>query len=225
MWLKHYALNEHEQKLASMCSVEFDKYMMSNYADMFKNRNRQEDQKVIAPMNFGFEIGSGWHHVLDSLCKKLKIIQDLTGYVCIFDQIKEKFGGARFYYHIELMDENKRFTPEQGKEIEGIIENLVSQYEEYCDYVCEELGTNVDAGEKVRVGSWYYGMGIKGFKQWVKRVFPDTCGSRIESAEKDLACKHKIKEIKDQLSDLSVIDLCKVDELVSKLTEEKNEKR
>jgi len=214
MWLKHYKLNEQEQKLVDMSREEFDKYMMSNYADMFKQRYLEKDQKIILPMNFGFEIGPGWHHVLDSLCSKLKIIQDLTGYVCVFEQIKEKYGGARFYYHTELVDKNKPSL--QGDQIVNIIDDLVSMYEEYCDYVCEELGTNIDAEEKVQVGSWYYGMGIEGFKKWTKEAFPESSDARIKAAEEDLEYRKKRREIKEKLYELSDRG---IDEISVKLSE------
>jgi len=217
MWLKHYKLNDHEQKLIDMPQEEFDKYMMSNYADMFKNRIVREGQEVIYCMNFGFEIGPGWRHVLDYLCSMLKVIQDLTGCVCVFDQIKEKFGGARFYHHVELMEGKEE--PQDIKQIDDIIDNLVNLYEEYCDYVCEELGTNIEPKDKVVIGGWYYGMGIEGFKKIAKGIWgKDT--NRIKIAEENLAKNQKRKAISQQLLILSDNELDKVEKMVQGIVQE-----
>lgn len=213
MWLRHHKLNDHEQQLVDMPQEEFDKYMMSNYADMFKKRIMRDGQEVIYPMNFGFEIGAGWRHVLDSLCSKLKVIQDLTGCVCVFDQIKEKFGGARFYQHIELMEGKEE--SQDIKQIDAIIDNIVSLHEEYCDYVCEELGTNINPKDKVVIGGWCYGMGIEGFKKaWEDS--PD----RIKIAEEYLAKNKKREEICQQLSMLNENELDKVGKMVQDMIQE-----
>lgn len=216
MWLKHRELSEHEQKLVDMSGKEFDEHMMTNYSEMFKQRQVQEGQKIILPMNFGFEIGPGWRHVLDSLCSKLKIIQDLTGYVCIFDQIKEKYGEARFYYHVENKNDGKS---ENAETIWSIIDSLVNSHEEYCDYICEELGINIDPNEKVVVGTWYYGSGIEGFKKMVNETL-DSADDRIKIAEEYLARKKKEAEIKEKLWDLSDGEVDKVDKIVSEMVEE-----
>ncbi len=222
MWLSHYSLKENEQKLVDMSDEEFDKYMMSNYADMFIQRNAQEGQEVIVPMMFGFEIGKGWSHVLDNLCSKLKVIQALTGYVCVFDQIKEKFGGARFYYHIDRVNKNID-AKDDDKAICKIIDDLVNLHENYCDYVCEELGTNIDPEEKVVVGRWYYGMGIEGFKKCAEKSWPDSFEDRIESAEKYLERRKKEHKIKNNFYELNDEELNNIDELVNKYIDDKNE--
>jgi len=213
MWLRHHKLNDHEQKLVDMPQEKFDKYMMSNYADMFKKRIMRDGQEVIYPMNFGFEIGPGWRHVLDSLCSKLSVIQGLTGCVCVFDQIKEKFSGARFYKHTELMEGKEE--SQDIKQIDAIIDNIVSLHEEYCDYVCEELGTNINPKDKVVIGGWCYGMGIEGFKKaWEDS--PD----RIKIAEEYLAKNEKREEICQQLSMLNENELDKVGKMVQDMIQE-----
>ena len=221
MWLKHYKLNDHEQRLVNMSREEFDEYMMSNYADMFKYRKAQEGQEVILPMNFGFEIGPGWRHVLDNLCHQLRVIQNFTGYICVFDQIKEKYGGARFYKHVELMD-GKEPLPDE-KIICDTIDNLVSMHEEYCDYICEEIGTNVRPKEKVKVGGWYYGMGIEGFRKAMHRMLANdssSANSRIALAEKYLARLEKIEDINDKLYNLSADSLDKVNKIIDEIIKE-----
>jgi len=233
MWLKHYKLNDDEQKLVDMSSSEFDKYMMKSYPDQFVNRNQGKDQEIVVPMNFGFEIGPGWRHVLDSLCSKLHVMQTAYGATCIFDQIKEKYGSARFYYHIEFGS----FNIEEEKEVRGIIEDLVNYYEEYTDYICEELGTNVQPDEKIRLGSWAYGTGIEGFKKQIKALHPDCCNKNNEKSESEsstfecwkeriymandyLARTKKKKDINSALYSFSMDQLENIEKVINKTRDE-----
>jgi len=226
MWLKHHKLNEHEQKLVDMSSEEFDSYMMKNYSEMFKNRDQQEGQKVIYPMNFGFEIGPGWRHVLDSLCKKLDVICNLTGVVCVFDQIKEKYGSSRFYYHIEPPESTEEKIVEfSDNDICAIIDVLVNHYEEYTDYICEELGTNVHPGDKIQMGTWVYGMGIEGFEKWERESHPESCEDRIKMAKEYLEVVEKKKHIKENLYYLSIDELDRIDKVVNEIEEERSARK
>lgn len=51
-------------------------------------------------MVFGFECGDGWFELIKKLCEKLKAL-DLKDFKVL--QVKEKFGGLRFYVNgIEL---------------------------------------------------------------------------------------------------------------------------
>jgi len=219
MWLQHYKLSEDEQKLLDMSKKDFDSYMMENYADMFVNRHAKEGQTVIYPMNFGFEIGPGWRHILDDLCRRLKAIQDLTGVVCVFDQIKEKYGTARFYHHIENKEEGI------DKSIFDIIDCLVSHYEEYTDYVCEELGTNVDPNKKIQMGSWIYGMGIEGFEKWEREAHPESAEDRIKIAKEYLESVEKRIDIKEKMYYFSMDELKEVDKVVEDIVEKRKARK
>jgi len=220
MWLKHYKLNENEQKLVNMSNKEFDKYMMENYPEMFVLRTYQENQKIVLPMNFGFGIGPGWQHVLDNLCKKLKVIYDLTGIVCVFTQIKEKFGSARFYMRTDT--KNATIEEKCHKEVVGIIEDLVDMYEEYTNYVCEELGTNVNPEDKVQTGSWMYGMSVEGYEKMLKegKSFTDI-DHRIEMAKDDVIRKKKLREIKDDIYCFSLEQLEELSKSIDKIIPKK----
>jgi len=55
-------------------------------------------------MHWGLMCGDGWYFLIHNLCKKLDEISSKTGVIIIADQVKEKFGGLRFYYHIENLD-------------------------------------------------------------------------------------------------------------------------
>lgn len=85
------------ERFLKMSEEEYDKYMCTTYSFAFGHRGKPMSQTC---MCWGFCIGKGWYYLLDRLCYKLSIMQKHTGYGVIFDQIKEKYGTARFYYHI-----------------------------------------------------------------------------------------------------------------------------
>lgn len=72
----------------------------------------------------GFYIGEAWIPLVDKLCQK---IVDILGPddTCIVDQVKEKFGGLRFYYHSNKYDEINLF---------------VRECEDACELICSECG-------------------------------------------------------------------------------------
>ena len=224
MWLKHRTLSEYEQKLVNMSVEQFDDYMMANYPDMFKQRRPEEGSKIILPMHYGFAIGPGWSHVLDSLCSKLQIIQDWTGHVCVFDQIKEKYGEARFYYHIERNIEPNNSdhsdNSDETKTICDIISSLVNSHEEYCSYICDELGINVDPNEKVMVGRWCYGSGIEGIRQFATQQWGDAGDSRIKTAEEYIIRKKEEEAIRELFHDLSNNEISELHQTVSEMIQE-----
>ena len=217
MWMKHYKLNDNDQKLLNMSHEEFDRYMMENYSEMFPDRYAERGQKFILPMNFGFEIGKGWRHVLDGLCKKLKVIQEYFGAVCIFTQIKEKYGSARFYYNIKLLKEDS----DLNKIIMDMIDVLVSHAEEYTDYVCAELGTNIDPEEKIHMGSWIYDMGLEGFSQYIKRKSPEHAEKQIESAKCYVEKSKKKHDITSRMFYLNSEELDEIQSMIENMIKSK----
>ena len=87
---------------------------------------------------FGCDIGDGWYDLLHGLCEEITAIYIQYGadVDIVVDQVKEKYGGLRFYYHREgiLADETANIT------LNRQIENIVEQYEERSEHVCEECG-------------------------------------------------------------------------------------
>jgi hypothetical protein len=90
----------------------------------------------INPFHFGFECGDGWVDILSELILKIKELDTKAGVVTEVIQIKEKFGGLRFY-------------PMHGGSNE--IWKLITEYEQKSYEVCEESGSTKD------VGLWTYG--------------------------------------------------------------------
>lgn len=78
----------------------------------------------------GFAVGAGWYPILESLCTNIQshidwsVKQGLPITQVVVEQIKEKFGGLRFYY--------------QGGDDQ--IHGMVRMAEAWADIACEECG-------------------------------------------------------------------------------------
>jgi hypothetical protein len=114
-------------------------YIESQYEE-FEKRMIEAYPKMFAEPYGGFAVGPGWWPILESLCgqiqhhldwknKKLEVVAQVT-----VDQIKEKFGGLRFYY--------------SGGDDE--ISGMVSMAESWAAHSCETCGA---PGER-RDGGW-----------------------------------------------------------------------
>lgn len=116
---------------------ELDEQLVKKYPKIF--RDRYEDMTKTA-MCWGFECGDGWYQILDSLCGQIqhhidwqnKTEEKVKQVVAV--QVKEKFGGLRFYY-------------EGGDEQ---IYGMVRMAESWADNTCEVCGHP----GKSRGGGW-----------------------------------------------------------------------
>ncbi len=123
---------------------ELDKQLVEKYPRIFKNRYGDMRETL---MCWGFECGDGWYQVLDSLCGNIQHYIDWknrsaqAGYKdfepveqVVAVQVKEKFGGLRFYY--DGGDDH--------------ISGMVRMAESWASVTCEECG----APGKHRSGGW-----------------------------------------------------------------------
>jgi hypothetical protein len=123
---------------------ELDKQLVEKYPRIFKNRHGDMRETL---MCWGFECGDGWYQVLDSLCGNIQHYIDwknksaAAGYKdfepveqVVAVQVKEKFGGLRFYY--DGGDDH--------------ISGMVRMAESWAYHTCEECG----APGKHRSGGW-----------------------------------------------------------------------
>ena len=69
-------------------SPDKDKELCRKYPNLYKNRHGDPRNTC---MCWGFEVGDGWYDIIDRLSAKL----EPTGVSAA--QVKEKFGGLRFY--------------------------------------------------------------------------------------------------------------------------------
>jgi hypothetical protein len=106
----------------------------------FAKRMEETYPKMFSTKYGGFAVGAGWYPILETLCAniqshidwRVKQGQDIAQVEV--NQIKEKFGGLRFYY--------------SGGDDE--ISGMVRMAEAWADIACEECGA---AGRR-RSGGW-----------------------------------------------------------------------
>jgi hypothetical protein len=108
--------------------------------ESFAKRMEERFPKMFGDQYGGFAVGSGWWPILEILCANIQSHIDWRvkqGKDCpqvVVEQIKEKFGGLRFYY--------------SGGDEE--ISGMVRMAESFADSLCEECG---GIGKR-RSGGW-----------------------------------------------------------------------
>lgn len=83
-------------------------------------------------MGFGFECGNGWYDLIYRLCEDIKQLNPPADFEVV--QVKEKFGGLRFYVN-------------SGTEE---IYNLISVAEEASLTICETCGAPSSGPEEIK---------------------------------------------------------------------------
>lgn len=79
-------------------------------------------------MTWGFSCGDGWYSIIEELSEKIAELDKDNQVVA--DQVKEKFAGLRFYYHIEG-ENNSLFDK---------VEKLIAKAEAKSFKTCERCG-------------------------------------------------------------------------------------
>ena len=96
-----------------------------------------------------FECGDGWYRLLDMLCFQLQFNTDKNSYPQVeATQVKEKYGGLRFYYIILASDKENKWRERHC----GVIDGIVSFAEYLSEETCEKCGSTGDAS--LTEGSW-----------------------------------------------------------------------
>lgn len=135
--------------------------MEKNLAQEFSFMRRRfsfEEQKASGRIHdlfgaYGCSTGSGWYEVLRSLCTEVTAAYERAGLPVdiIVDQVKEKFGKLRFYYHHEGHDPGIHAfdilggpsfrTMHGNSELHQEVAKIVSKWENMSKSVCENCGT------------------------------------------------------------------------------------
>lgn len=75
---------------------KLDKKLVEEYPKIFQNRNASLTETA---MCWGFDCGNGWYWLIDKLCDTIQEYINLNNVEqVIATQVKEKYGGLRFYY-------------------------------------------------------------------------------------------------------------------------------
>jgi len=75
---------------------ELDDALCAKYPKIFADRHKSMQETC---MCWGFDCGDGWYDLIDNLCSLIQNYVDWSK--CeqvVAEQVKEKFGGLRFYY-------------------------------------------------------------------------------------------------------------------------------
>ncbi len=145
--------------------------IFARYPEIFRDRTKPMTQTC---MCWGLECGNGWEKIIDALCAA---IQKPYSALCsttedgsdefwsyefpqvVADQVKEKFGGLRFYYHLEpdaaFQEQAKRF-PKTARTIyascSAYVDGAIGLAEVLSGRTCEVSG---QPGEHVVRNGWH----------------------------------------------------------------------
>lgn len=135
--------------------IELDNKLAETFPFM-KKKETLEEQQAKGRINnlydaFGCDCSDGWYDVLYGLCSE--ITETYKKYNkpvdIVVDQIKEKYGTLRFYYHIEgrnaginaidLPGASLRLSSDSG-DIYREVSGIVAKWEKKSGEVCEKCG-------------------------------------------------------------------------------------
>lgn len=124
--------------------LELEQQLVSKYPNLFKQYGGDPKDTCMA---FGFECGDGWYHLIDTLCGSIqgevnwinRLFADFN-YSCTAVQVKEKYGGLRFYYEFTYASD---LSDDQMKVLIGSmdrISGMTSFAERISQTTCENCG-------------------------------------------------------------------------------------
>jgi len=77
---------------------ELEKLLVKTYPSLYRDYGGDMRRTC---MHWGFACGDGWFDIINNLSREITVLAITNNIDVIADQVKEKFGGLRFYYHIE----------------------------------------------------------------------------------------------------------------------------
>jgi len=109
---------------------ELELKLVEKYPKIFCNYGGDKKETC---MHWGFEHGDGWYNLLDVLCGNIQSHIDFMGVLpqVVTTQVKEKFGGLRFYIN--------------GGD--DYISGMISMTESMSYYICEKCGSTDDVAQ------------------------------------------------------------------------------
>ena len=138
--------------------------LWEKYPIIFSGRYLSLQESLIP---FGFECGDGWYNLIDELCEDITTLIGDKDITVIAIQVKEKFGGLRFYYDVKspvtfmnkvdhiisqfmfkrrwgiyywkIIDFRKKFYRNMEEKITDVIRNAEDKSYDTCE-ICGEPG-------------------------------------------------------------------------------------
>jgi len=113
---------------------ELEEKLNKKFPDIFPEKSFGSSGYPDKPriIKFHCSCGDGWFELIYDMCKKIKSITKLKG-VVVAQQVKEKFGGLRFYvsYNKSIIDDENKYKK---------IQNVIDAAESKSYKVCEQCG-------------------------------------------------------------------------------------
>ena len=130
-----------------------NKELEAALGEEFPFMRREKQDSASAYQSFGIEAGSGWYELIRKLCRELMEACAQAGREndLVVDQVKEKYGELRFYFHLE------GGTVEENAPLNHRLYDMIERYEETSKQVCELCGAPGELRElKLRGGMVWY---------------------------------------------------------------------
>jgi len=117
--------------------AKLEKKLLKKYPKIFRQKGLSPQETC---MCWGIDTGDGWYWLIDNLCSSLQWDIDHNGFPQIeATQVKEKFGGLRWYYIISGTKEGKDLANKCGTQ-----RGMVTLAEFMSNSICEECGSTKD---------------------------------------------------------------------------------
>lgn len=111
---------------------ELDELLCKRYPKIFAQRHLSMRETA---MCWGFDCGDGWFHIIDLLCRWIQLIVDQNKLPQVeTTQVKEKYGGLRFYVMGGAGDDDE-------------IDNCIDYATFLSTHTCEVCGSMDDVGQ------------------------------------------------------------------------------
>jgi hypothetical protein len=124
-----------------MSISERDLNLQKKYPKILKDLGGDPTKTCMSSEHGGIDIGDGWIPLLEKLFQFCQFNHDNNGYPqLVADQIKEKFGSLRFYYHFEECDSDAAETGKRWNRTENMLEGACRFAETLSETICETCG-------------------------------------------------------------------------------------
>jgi len=124
-------------------NINLEEKLVQTYPKLFNCYHLPPEQSC---MSFGCDCGDGWYKLIDDACKKITFLSVKTKLNVVFDQIKEKYGKLRIYWHTEIDEENSNI--DTINLFETIIDDIILSAEYYSKFICENCSNQTKLKEK-----------------------------------------------------------------------------
>ena len=168
--------------------ITYDELVKKHYILQVKRVNPLAAEKPFEPFEgFGIECGQGWFDLLDDLCTKIEIILNKNPKAkkeFHIAQIKEKFGGLRFY------------TYNVSEEVDKLINNAADKSYNICE-ICGKSGFNME------IRGWIFAVCKKHAIEYLIKWKKDILDGMSRSERTINILKYKNKLTQEEIQELN----------------------